>query len=190
MFFLHRPTPKQAQAFLERQRQAAYSYAEVGQTRTALHPTGYAIDQHSTRLGTGDECFTLARAALKTWKVFETPWIRLTNPAAPFTEGETLVVQIAHLGFFSLVADRVVYVIDEPDCCGFAYGTLTGHAEQGEERFLVSRSASGEVTFGLSAFSRPRHPLACLGQPVVRQLQRAAAQAYTAAMMSAVKEAK
>ena len=32
---------------------------------------------------------------------------------------------------------RVVYVVDEPDRRGFAYGTLPGHPESGEELFLV-----------------------------------------------------
>ena len=104
--------------------------------------------------------------------MFETPWIQLINPQTPFEAGETLVVQVAHLGFYSLIADRVVYTLDEPGRFGFGYRTLTGHAEQGEERFLVTFSASAEVNFELYAFSRPRHPLARLETPVVRSLQR------------------
>jgi uncharacterized protein (UPF0548 family) len=90
----------------------------------------------------------------------------------------------------------VVYIIGEAGRLelgrlGFAYGTLTGHAEQGEERFLVTLSAGGEVTFELSAFSRRRfswfrHPLARLGTPVVRRLQGAAAESYALAMLRAV----
>jgi uncharacterized protein (UPF0548 family) len=34
---------------------------------------------------------------------------------------------------------RVVAVADEPDRCGFAYGTLPGHAVCGEEAFVVAR---------------------------------------------------
>jgi uncharacterized protein (UPF0548 family) len=34
---------------------------------------------------------------------------------------------------------RIVYVIDEPDRRGFAYGTLPGHPERGEEAFIISR---------------------------------------------------
>jgi uncharacterized protein (UPF0548 family) len=186
VFFLHRPAPRQAAQFLAEQRQAGYSYAELGQTLHGLHPRGYATDHHATRLGAGDACFGRARAAIQHWRMFETPWIKLINPDAPFVEGETLALQVRHLGFYSLIADRVVYIIDEPDRLGFAYGTLTGHAEQGEERFLVTLSASGEVTFELSAFSRPRHPLARLGAPLVRRLQRAAAESYSLAMLRAV----
>ncbi len=42
------------------------------------------------------------------------------------------------VGFGPLRAPcRVVYVIDEPDRRGFAYGTLPGHPESGEELFAV-----------------------------------------------------
>lgn len=50
---------------------------------------------------------------------------------------------------------RVVYVIDEPDRKGFAYGTLPGHAEEGEEAFLVHRDPEGSVWLTIRAFSRP-----------------------------------
>ncbi|WBU38937.1 DUF1990 family protein [Homoserinibacter sp. YIM 151385] len=50
---------------------------------------------------------------------------------------------------------RVVYVVDEPDRKGFAYGTLPGHAEEGEEAFLVSRGGDGSVWVTIRAFSRP-----------------------------------
>lgn len=50
---------------------------------------------------------------------------------------------------------RVVYVIDEPDRTGFAYGTLAGHPESGEESFVVDRTEDGSVWLTISAFSRP-----------------------------------
>jgi uncharacterized protein (UPF0548 family) len=195
MFFLRRPTPAQARTFLEQQRQQGYTYPELGESRDGLRPDGYGIDHHEARLGSGKDCFEAARVAMRAWRMFETPWIRLTNPQAPFQAGETLVVQVKHLGFYSLIPDRVVYIIDEPGRFGFAYGTLSGHAEQGEERFLVTytpetggAASEGTVRFELFAFSRPRHPLARLGAPAVRQLQRAAADAYTQAMCRAVGE--
>ena len=51
---------------------------------------------------------------------------------------------------------RIVGVIEEEeDRWGFAYGTLPGHFEQGEEAFVVSRSTDGRVHFEVTAFSRP-----------------------------------
>ena len=46
-----------------------------------------------------------------------------------------MVVLVRMMGFLQAPC-RVVYVIDEPDIRGFAYGTLPGHPESGEERFV------------------------------------------------------
>ena len=60
-------------------------------------------------------------------------------------------------------ACRVVYVVDEPGRFGLAYGTLPGHVERGEERFLVERdSTDGSVWYDLLAFSRPNSLVARL----------------------------
>jgi hypothetical protein len=50
---------------------------------------------------------------------------------------------------------RVVHVVDEPRRRGFAYGTLPGHPEQGEESFTVTHEADDSVVFRVAAFSRP-----------------------------------
>ncbi|HEV8560641.1 MAG TPA: DUF1990 family protein [Actinophytocola sp.] len=41
---------------------------------------------------------------------------------------------------------RVVHVVEEEHRRGFAYGTLPGHPECGEEAFLLERHADGTVT--------------------------------------------
>lgn len=79
-------------------------------------------------------------------------------------------------------ACRIVYVVDEPGAFGFAYGTLPAHPEQGEEAFVVRRDAGGAVTFAITAFSRPRHPLARIGGPVSRQVQVATTRRYLRAL--------
>ena len=59
---------------------------------------------------------------------------------------------------------RVVYVVDEPRRRGFAYGTLPGHPESGEEAFVVELQEDDEVTFTVTAFSRPASTLAARGR--------------------------
>ena len=55
---------------------------------------------------------------------------------------------------------------------GFAYGTLTNHAESGEELFEVCLNPdSGAVVYRIRAVSRPRAALARIGYPVTRWLQ-------------------
>ncbi|MGN6324645.1 DUF1990 family protein [Pseudolysinimonas sp.] len=66
---------------------------------------------------------------------------------------------------------RVVYVVDEPGRRGFAYGTLPGHPERGEEAFIVERLADDSVWLVIRAFSRPAGLLVWLGAPVARLLQ-------------------
>jgi uncharacterized protein (UPF0548 family) len=58
-----------------------------------------------------------------------------------------------------------------PNRFGFAYGTLPAHPEQGEEAFHIESDVHGTVRFVVTAFSRPRHPLARIGSPVARQVQ-------------------
>ncbi len=50
---------------------------------------------------------------------------------------------------------RVIYVVDDPACKGFAYGTLPGHPERGEEAFLIEQEEDGSVWLTVKAFSRP-----------------------------------
>jgi uncharacterized protein (UPF0548 family) len=61
---------------------------------------------------------------------------------------------------------RVVGVVDEPTRWGFAYGTLPGHLEQGEEAFVVSTSPEETVRFDIVAFSRPGDSVVRLSGPI------------------------
>ena len=66
---------------------------------------------------------------------------------------------------------RVVYVIDEPDRKGFAYGTLPGHPERGEEAFVVERRADDSIWLVIRAFSRPSNAFFWVAYPALRLLQ-------------------
>ena len=86
-----------------------------------------------------------------------------------------VAVLIHHLGFWSLNGCRVIHVAGcETDGVrfGFVYGTLTNHAESGEELFEVFIDPDTKnVTYRIRATSRPQTPLAWIGRPVVRVLQ-------------------
>ncbi|GAA4696164.1 DUF1990 domain-containing protein [Nocardioides conyzicola] len=73
---------------------------------------------------------------------------------------------------------RVAYVVAEPDRAGFAYGTLPGHPESGEERFLLTRLSDGRITFTVTAFSRPATRLARAGGPLTRSIQDRVSRRY------------
>ena len=69
-------------------------------------------------------------------------------------------------------ACRIVYVVEEQQRYGFAYGTLSEHAERGEERFTVEwKREEDTVWYDLLAFSKPG-PMARLGYPLARRLQK------------------
>jgi uncharacterized protein (UPF0548 family) len=67
---------------------------------------------------------------------------------------------------------RVVYTVDEPWLQGFAYGTLAGHPESGEEAFIIEHHDDDAVTFRITAFSRPASRLARVAGPVGVVIQR------------------
>ena len=85
---------------------------------------------------------------------------------------------------------RVVYGTDEPARFGFAYGTLPGHPEKGEEAFHVVRDGAGRVTAEIVAFSRPDDLFTRVAAPVARQIQKVATRKYLEGIRNHVAGAK
>jgi uncharacterized protein (UPF0548 family) len=133
------------------------------------------VDHARVRLGDGEEVFQAARSALSSWEHFRLGWAEVWPPDPPVRQGQVVAVLARILGLWSLNAARIVYVVDRVGpvtAFGFAYGTLSDHAESGEERFLVEWDRrEGGVWYDILAFSRPRHFLARLGYPLVRRMQ-------------------
>lgn len=191
MFLLSKPDDQTIQSFLDARHHDNFSYSEIGASRASGAPAGYNVDHNRIQLGSGISDFTKAIAAIQSWQMFAMPWVRLYRSDAPIEVGRTVVALIEHLGFYSLNASRVVYVVEEKgqiERYGFAYGTLTEHGEQGEERFIVEfHHASNEVWYDLYAFSKPKHFLAKIGYPFSRALQKQFAIESKRSMLRAVK---
>jgi uncharacterized protein (UPF0548 family) len=192
VFLLNEPKREAIKRFLETQRDAQFSYSDVGATRDTFDSVrkDYNIDHNRILIGTGTNDFQAAVAAIKTWKMFDMPWVNLCWPDTPIEVGKNVAILVKHFGFWSLNAARIVYVIEETgnvEKFGFAYGTLQEHSERGEERFAVEfHHASNEVWYDLLAFSTPNHILARLGYPLSRMLQRRFAADSKQAMLRAV----
>lgn len=77
---------------------------------------------------------------------------------------------------------RVVYVVDEPTRKGFAYGTLPGHPERGEEAFIVEHSEDDSVWLTIRAISRPASWIFWVGYPAVRLMQEIYTNRYERAL--------
>jgi uncharacterized protein (UPF0548 family) len=188
MFCLAKPQRQSILAFISAQRNQELSYAEVGRSR-GQGPQGYTVDHNRVNLGQGVETFECAKSAVHQWKMFDMPWIDLCWPDTPIEPGATVAVVVSHLGFWSMNACRIVYVIDEQGSSkryGFAYSTLPDHGERGEERFTVEFHADDQtVWYDLYAFSRPTM-LSRLAYPFARALQKRFARDSKAAMQKAV----
>jgi uncharacterized protein (UPF0548 family) len=173
MFLARRPSLRDIDQFLDRCRELPLSYQPVGIANQS--PAGFKIDEARCTLGNGIEVFERAKRALTLWRQFELGWVELFPRDASIEAGTTVAVVVNHFGLWSMNGCRVVYAIGERDSAprfGFAYGTLTNHAECGEELFEVSiDAASLEVTYRIRAASKPRAVLARVGYPFTRTLQ-------------------
>lgn len=188
MYLVNKPGADEIHAFLSAQKDQPFSYVHVGASREQA-PKGYTLDHHRVRLGKGQEAFDRAVKAVREWKMFEMPWVQLCWPDTPIKEGATVAVLVSHMGFWSLNAARIVYLVVEDGAdkkYGFAYGTLLEHGERGEERFTVEFHAKDQsVWYDVCAFSQPNF-LARLAYPLSRALQKRFARDSKSAMQKAV----
>lgn len=184
---LARPDAALVARYVDAQRALPFTYAAVGATdRVEAPPAGFVLDHNRELLDRGSAAFARACDAIRGWRMFPVSWTAIGPPLPAIAVGEPVAVSIRILGGWWLNAARIAYAIDEPRRFGFAYGTLPGHAECGEERFLVEWLADDTVWYDLRAFSRPRHWLARLGTPATRALQRRFARDSKLAMRRAV----
>jgi uncharacterized protein (UPF0548 family) len=189
MFRLTAPSEDEVRHFLAAQKDSGFSYPEVGMSATVI-PARYDVDHNRVQIGRGGLTWQRAVEAIRAWQMFSMPWVRLYWPSAPIQVGIDVAFLVRHFRFHSLNACRIVYVVDEDGPVkrfGFAYGTLTEHAERGEERFTVEWNRDeDQVWYDILAFSRPREMLARLGYPLSRSLQRKFVEDSKQAMQIAV----
>ena len=185
MISLRLPADDGIRKLLRDHSDSPYSYPDVGATRGEF-PSGYTVVRRAAVLGHGEPVFRAAKHALLGWGPFRVPWVRVFPQAAP-GKGVLVAVVVRLAGLWWKNISRVIYMIDEPHAFGFAYGTLQIHTQTGEEQFLVEMSsATGEVTYKIQAFARPRHPLARLAYPLARATQRRFGSDSIAAMQKQV----
>jgi uncharacterized protein (UPF0548 family) len=133
-------------------------------------------------IGHGRKAFDKAVEGLVGWQMHRNAGLAVAASAVRAAAG-VLVVLRAGWGPLSIVIPcRVVYSIDTTDSQGFAYGTLPGHPEQGEERFTVHLTADGDVRMRIQAFSRPASALARAGGPLTRMTQEYVTNRYVHAL--------
>jgi uncharacterized protein (UPF0548 family) len=154
------------------------TYSEVGATAGPL-PAGYHHVLKSAVIGSGRSRFEDAADKGMRWGMLRGAGLRVEATTEVAAVGSEVIV---HLGPVPAPC-RVVYVVDEPDQRGFAYGTLPGHAESGEERFVVRYDpATEEVHADVTAFARHAIWWSRLGSPVTSVAQRVITERYLRAL--------
>lgn len=151
-------------------------------------PVGHTLDDDLGRSLPGESIdvasFDAARTALRTWVAHRGVGFDVVPPDAAVEVGTTVLIVLRRGPLYVLARNRIVAVVDEPDRFGWAYGTLEGHPEQGEEAFLVERRGDGaRVT--IRHDSAPASWSARLVGPLAKRWQMAALRGYLRAIASA-----
>ncbi|MGW2282062.1 DUF1990 family protein [Streptomyces sp. NPDC001770] len=149
-----------------------FTYPETGATRRRPLPRGYDHLHHRTPVGRGRAAFEAAGAAVTEWRMHRAAGT-LVAASADRAEAGTSVEVTLRLGPLHVTAPcEVVWAEYTSQRIGFAYGTLDGHPERGEESFVVELADDGTVWFAVTAFSRPALWYSRLAGPLVRVFQR------------------
>jgi uncharacterized protein (UPF0548 family) len=158
------------------------TYDDLGATLVGKRPDGFHHHSYETVLGSGVDTFHLAIAGLKAWQAHRIAGVRVFPEGQAIQTGATVVVTVGTPLLALAAPCRIVSIIDGQSRWGFAYGTLPGHPEQGEEAFAVSLAPDETVRFEIEAFSRPGDILVRLAGPVGRGFQQGGTRNYLTAL--------
>lgn len=157
------------------------TYPEVGATEGEL-PDGYHHLRAERIIGRGSETFERACDDLFTGQVQRRAGTEVRMSQVPLRVGTRLNMRL-RLGLLNFSAPCVVVWADRgARHCGFAYGTLPGHPERGEERFELVHEPSGDVVFRITAFSAPARWFTRIGGPLGRLVQARMTRRYLDAL--------
>ncbi|WP_329074352.1 DUF1990 domain-containing protein [Streptomyces niveus] len=150
------------------------TYDDVGITaKGGPVPPGFHKLQLHTPLGLNT--YDRAAEALFMWRMHRaTPFIRVPADTPRAAPGVQVLLRAGPL----TAPCEVVWTVNETHRTGFAYGTLTGHPECGEEAFVLERRPDNTTDFVITAISRSSAWYAAALGPCGRLLQRAVALRY------------
>ncbi|GAA2724134.1 DUF1990 family protein [Cellulomonas aerilata] len=163
------------------------TYTWVGASMSDAVP-GPARVTRARRIGQGEPAFRAASELLLTWGMHRDAGLAVRASDERVRLGSVVVLDLGRRPFRLRAPCRVVAVIDEPRRQGFAYGTLPGHPESGEELFLVTLTDDGLQVL-VQASSRPATWWARAGAPVTRAVQALLLDRYVRALARAARAA-
>lgn len=157
------------------------TYLEVGATKGPL-PLGYRRLERQRLIGRGRGLFERAATELMAWGVQRGAGLAVDADTATAQAGAVVRARL-RVGTLGVTAPcRVVYTVTEPKRVGFAYGTLPGHPESGEELFLVEHLPDDSVRLAVRAFSRPARWYSRLARPLTHVIQAVVTERYLRAL--------
>ena len=168
MWSLRRPQDAELAAILARVAGLSLTYPEVGMSRTGGAPA-YHREDHRSALAID---FATAAERLASFATHELPYMFVYPRDARVVLRRDVVVCAKVGPLWSINPCRIVHVEATPDRFEYAYGTLPGHAEAGEEYFAVSRTTDGRVIGETTAYARMADWIAKLAAPIARRVQR------------------
>jgi uncharacterized protein (UPF0548 family) len=167
---------------LRRARQGAPTYDHIGSTLDPLRCDAPAVRSFPLDVGRGDATFRAARTALQTWVPQRGLGAEVLPAGLRVALDETVLVVLRRGPIFFVAPNRVVALVDEPRRFAFAYGTLPGHPERGEESFTVEWLSDDTVRATIRVQARPATLAARVAGPLGGWLQRAALRRYLRAI--------
>lgn len=166
---------------LERLSGESLTYSEVGATAGSL-PAGYHHVRRSEIIGLGAAYFADSSEALMSWQMHSRAGLQVIASAPRAARGVVVLMRLGIAGHGLAIPCRVVDEIAEERRIGFAYGTLPGHPERGEESFVVELLDDEQVRLQIVAFSRPARWFTQLGGPIPRRAQSFMTNRYVGAL--------
>jgi uncharacterized protein (UPF0548 family) len=155
-----------------------FTYTAIGAT-SGRPPNGYHHFAKSARIGTGRTRFEEAAERVMRWGMLRGAGARVTASTDVARVGSVVVVGLGPVR----APCRVVYVVEEENRRGFAYGTLPGHPESGEELFAVRYDPVDDAVYAeVVAFSRHATWWSKAAGPLTARLQRMMTKRYLSAV--------
>ena len=156
------------------------TYGSVNMTKRPSPPPGFRAIYESTELPHGIGFEDAARRVMS-WMIQRDAGVVVSASSDEIAAGVVADLKVT-FGPFTLTGPvRVVRVTREARVVGFAYGTLPGHPEAGEEAFLLQQGRH-ETIFHIRAYSRPATRLAKSTQPIGTLIQRHITRKYLASL--------
>jgi len=163
-------------------RAAAPTYDHVGSTLDPERWAAPAVRVRHRTVGRGPTAFGAARQALGTWAPQRGIGATVEPAGQPVVLGATILIVLRRGPLHVVAPDRIIGVVDEPRRFGFAYGSLPGHPERGEESFVVEHLDDDTVLATIRVQAGPGTLPAHAVAPLVRAVQHAAIDGYLSAI--------